>query len=118
MPVSGPPRKWLEAHVFKKGCLACKSPARSRVHNKACKRRYRAWLQDQMNKRQDPEEDNSKEEEPKRRRLLEKTPRPPGFVPPDVPIQPPVGADSGSEGSGAGPVVPPRDTPFLNTHAI
>ena len=114
VPVSGPPRKWLEAHGLTPGCLACKSPARSRVHNKACKNRYRAWLQDQMNKRQDPEEENSKEEEPKRRRLLEKTPRPPGFVPPDVPMQPPVGADSGSEGSGAGPVVPPRDTPSLS----
>ena len=112
VPVSGPPRKWVNEHGFTPGCTACetiqeKGQAMGRNHNKACKERYRDWLKEQLAKRRQEEEGDTGAEEPKRRRLTQKVPRPPGFVPPEIP-RGQNGVDPGSEGSGLDPVVPTR----------
>ena len=84
VPVSGPPRKWVNEHGFTPGCTACKTiqekgQAMGRNHNKACKERYRDWLKEQLAKRRQEEEGDTGAEEPKRRRLTQKVPRPPGL---------------------------------------
>ncbi len=55
VPTSGPPRAWIDTHGVTPGCYACdgilnKGTARGRVHNRECKNRYKAWLEEQAEK--------------------------------------------------------------------
>ena len=76
MPASGPPRTWIDEHGTTPDCYACKGirekgTARGRVHSRACKNRYREWMEKQAREREMPDRDPSTTAapEPKRPRV-------------------------------------------------
>ena len=73
VPASGPPKPWILSNGYTPGCTACdrirsSGKAHSRVHNAACKARYKAWLEGERRKRRSGEREERDEEEEKRRR--------------------------------------------------
>ena len=49
---SNPPFQWYQEHGKTDRCIACQKGVKGRVHSKACKERYRVWLETERNKLQ------------------------------------------------------------------
>ena len=108
VPASGPPKQWISEHGFTPNCGACNhqrttGKAHGKVHSRACKDRYKAWLEGQREKRSCRETEGEEEEDKRRRRE--------GAVDVSVPpslgdaVPPPVLSSGPSSGSGLAPQV-------------
>ena len=60
VPLSGPPKSWIQPHGTTPGCIACKQreskgTLHGRVHGKNCKQRYKEFLEQELRKRRERE---------------------------------------------------------------
>lgn len=67
VPLSGPPKSWIQPHGTTPGCIACKQreskgTLHGRVHGKNCKQRYKEFLEQELRKRRERERESSEKQ--------------------------------------------------------